>query len=574
MDSALEEEARGRALEDSVDRAGRECASSFGNYGIVVPRRLGCVATCSRGSHVLGPRCIRSTNMRAACSVNMTCKVRYTKRTFVHASAYPYGGRQSLCSPLDRVPPHITTPRSCPRCTMSYLSTLAPELLYIILSYLPPRDVVHFAQTCRRAAQFIQPDNFALWKSAFLHVFDHPRYAWDALVPSVRASNVLREAQWDWHHELRRRMVAFNAVCESDRLTLLKTIEQVVKTLLDIEQTAAYTTRDTEDKPQSLNLAFLSRLQNQSPDFDSIVHDYHRDINSVSLPLEFQAESDRAVTRSMVGRRVAIPPWASQFHVIHGPTKRERDSVFSKAAARAIVYDWNVTGSFAEYGPYDRSGGVNWQAVEAISSLMHRIFDMPLDMYKLTSYGFPMNIPKAIPVRPDSPEQDWAGLTGIWLGTYAFLDYRALVHFNIAHNQEYPLDLGEYEEACGDLMHLDIKVSDDEDLKLDTRLQPSLPYCHDLPILRFTGLSQNQTAGRPSIGVRGFVCLTPSGREVRWRLIIRYAGEDQWQLEGLQPGVRSGAIYGLWSHIDHDDHGPTGPFFYAPAALCDLGETD
>jgi hypothetical protein len=182
-----------------------------------------------------------------------------------------------------------------------------------------------------------------------------------------------------------------------------------------------------------------------------------------------------------------------------------------------------VTGPAAEFGPFNRdsSGTVNWQTVEAISSLMHRIFEMPLKMYELTSYGFPMNIPRAIPASPDNLKHDWAGVTGLWLGTYAFIDYRALVHFNIAHNQEYPVDLGEYEEACGDLMRLDITVDDSEDLKQDPRLQTQLPYCNDLPILHFSGISQNQAAGRPSIGVRGFVCLTPAGQEVRWRLIIR-----------------------------------------------------
>ena len=48
----------------------------------------------------------------------------------------------------------------------------------------------------------------------------------------------------------------------------------------------------------------------------------------------------------------------------------------------------------------------------------------------------------------------------------------------------------------------------------------------------------------------------------------RYAGADQWQLEGVQPsGIRSGGIYGLWSHVDHDDHGPMGPFYYVSCEL-------
>ena len=53
-------------------------------------------------------------------------------------------------------------------------------------------------------------------------------------------------------------------------------------------------------------------------------------------------------------------------------------------------------------------------------------------------------------------------------------------------------------------------------------------------------------------------------------MCFSYAGADQWQLEGVQPGgIRSGGVYGLWTHVDHDDHGPMGPFFYAPFDLCD-----
>ena len=57
--------------------------------------------------------------------------------------------------------------------------------------------------------------------------------------------------------------------------------------------------------------------------------------------------------------------------------------------------------------------------------------------------------------------------------------------------------------------------------------------------------------------------------------MCRYAGADQWQLEGVQPGgIRSGPIYGLWTHVEHDENGPTGPFYYCPLALCDRGELD
>jgi hypothetical protein len=186
------------------------------------------------------------------------------------------------------------------------------------------------------------------------------------------------------------------------------------------------------------------------------------------------------------------------------------------------VYDWSVTGEDAEYGPFhkDGSGEVNWQSVEAISSLMHRIFDTSLKAYRLHPTGFDVHVPHRQPINPAAPD-DWAGVTGVWAGTYAFLDYRALVHYNFAHSLEHPLDLGNYEEACGDLMRFDLEIDDSEELQNDQRLQSDLPYCDDLPKLYFEGTSTRQATERPSIGVRGVACLAPSGREVRWRLIIR-----------------------------------------------------
>jgi hypothetical protein len=187
-----------------------------------------------------------------------------------------------------------------------------------------------------------------------------------------------------------------------------------------------------------------------------------------------------------------------------------------------LVYDWSATGPAADYGPFcnDASGAVNWPVVEAISSLMHRILNTALKAYHLRHSGFVINVPRALPYDLAVLE-DWAGVTGTWLGTYAFLDYRALVHYNFAHNQEYPLDLGNYEEACGDLMRLVLAIDNSEELTQDQKLQTTLPYCKDLPMLFFEGTSGSGSTGRPSIGVRGSVCLAPGGREVRWRFIIR-----------------------------------------------------
>ena len=191
---------------------------------------------------------------------------------------------------------------------------LAPELLELILSYLEPHDLVSFARTCHRANEYIRPDNQMLWKAAFLHVFDHPKRAWASWTPTARAANRRREAEWDWFRELRRRCVAFHAVCQANAVAQTD-IKDVVTALLDVNQTASLLFVAGQSSPESLNLRFLDQLQQQAPDFDRFVHDYQHGIDSMSLPLESKAEHDRPITRSMLGRRVDVPVWASRFHV-------------------------------------------------------------------------------------------------------------------------------------------------------------------------------------------------------------------------------------------------------------------
>lgn len=466
--------------------------------------------------------------------------------------------------------PHVDPPSSA-------LIELAPELLELVLSYLDPHDLVSFAYTCQRANEFTRPSNQILWRSAFLQVFDDPKIAWELLVPTARQENRNRESTWDWFREVQQRFNAFNAVCQTTNATLLVDPEPIITTLLDVLETASYSTATNALSRSSLNLDFLDRLFRVAPNPEKIVHDYHRDIESVSLPLDLMADASRPLTRSMLGRRsTTIPEWASRLHIFYGMTKREDESVRAKSSARALVYDWGVTGPNADYGPFkkDKSGVVNWQTLEAITSLMHRIFDTICKAHRLrTPSGFRNSIPDMLLLDPLNRD-DWAGVTRVWMGTYAFLDYRALVHYNFANHLEYHMDLGDYEEACGDLMRLDLEIDDSEQLRKDSRLQTDLPYCKDLPKLYFSGQSSGRPSGRPYILVRGCVCLVPGGRQVRWRFIISYAGADQWQLEGVQPGgVRSGGIYGLWSHVDHDDHGPMGPFCYFPLESCEPSQS-
>lgn len=113
-------------------------------------------------------------------------------------------------------------------------------------------------------------------------------------------------------------------------------------------------------------------------------------------------------------------------------------------------------------------------------------------------------------------------------------------------------------------LHLDMSLRD------DPRLQTRLPICRDLPPLYFCGTSTNHDL-QMATEFRGMACLVLGGREVRWRFIVHRGGEDQWQLEGVQPGgVRSGCVIGMWTSCAREEGGPVGPFFYAPEELCKM----
>ncbi|KAK4050688.1 hypothetical protein OIV83_003414 [Microbotryomycetes sp. JL201] len=63
--------------------------------------------------------------------------------------------------------------------------------------------------------------------------------------------------------------------------------------------------------------------------------------------------------------------------------------------------------------------------------------------------------------------------------------------------------------------------------------------------------------------IRGTVKMTSDG-QVHWRYIIRYAGRDQWLMNGVQiGGPRSKyGVVGYWTAADHEEESPGGPFWY------------
>lgn len=110
------------------------------------------------------------------------------------------------------------------------------------------------------------------------------------------------------------------------------------------------------------------------------------------------------------------------------------------------------------------------------------------------------------------------------------------------------LDLTHYHEAVGDLMRLNLELDYPSPASPSTTLPPlttHLPTTRNsrLPPIHFIGTSLQSKSVTPDAAplssVRGVVQLTADDPpEVRWTLVIRYAGEDRWRLEGVQVGGR------------------------------------
>lgn len=460
---------------------------------------------------------------------------------------------------------------------------LPQELLAHTLSFLHPEVIMRFGRTCKQAHAFVNPQNQILWRSAFLHIFDDPNDAW-SMMPGSDALRVYSN-DWDWHHELVRRLSALREIrskwCAHDEAARAA---GHLDTLLSILDTAKFspTARDIangrlpveDDRYLSLNMLILADVDHYRAGLENLIHDsgtvrYMRYAGSDGNPWD---SPRRPVTRSMTWNEMEKnrPESASRLHVMFGLTVRERIENMARGAARRKVYDWSLSGPDNDYGPFKRdgSGQVDWSFLEGIHSVIARNFAMCVEGHISMPQGFCYSIPHRTLKDPTVPN-DWARVTGPWLGTYAFMDYADFFAYNTWDGQSGARPtLDDEPEACGDLMKLELQL--DETLADDPKLHTALPISKDLPPLYFQGLSRAHAGlHRPAIGVRGSVSLVPGNREVRWRFIITYSGQDQWQLEGIQPGgIRSGGIFGLWSQCDHEESGPVGPFCYFPMELC------
>lgn len=424
----------------------------------------------------------------------------------------------------------------------SRLLGLASELISNVLSFLKPHDLVAFGQTCKKASDFVSPQTTSLWRSAFLHVFDDPRDVWSALLPAAREANAVCERDWDWFCQLRKRMAATREIrikyqVERENYPQRQDYNAIVDALLDIFDTAAVKIPSLATLPQSsygstapqpssftrkesLNMERLRNALCRSQHTEKFIHDFHPDIDSPYYKPYIQSSwPGRPMTRSKA-QTFDVYDAASRLHVYYGLTARERSSRQAIGAARALVYDWFLIGPDTDYGPFQRHGNglINWNILEAVCTVIRLNFELVADGRVQVPDGLFRAAPGIFQCQPSHPE-DWARVSGSWLGTYSFLDYSDLFHFNIGYRPGPRPTLDGHLEACGDLMRLELVL--DDELRTDRRLQTKLPICKDLPPLFFSGTSRGHGSHRAVIEVRGSAALVPGAREVRWRFLIR-----------------------------------------------------
>jgi F-box-like len=419
--------------------------------------------------------------------------------------------------------------------TASELLALPPEVLELVLSLLDPYDLVSFGLLCKYAATFISPSNPTVWRHAFLHMWDDPNKAWSALLPSARAENGSYEAAWNWHSKVRDRCTALKAMTTANEVYRRQNLCSATNILIDILDTAyGRTSTDCTSKEtpadykcrRSLSITTLLEAFSKGSQAESAIHDYEVDlVTTTRMPEILSSTPGRPVTRSMSSGPKPVSENASKLHVFFGLTKRERHSDYSQGHARCIVYNWHLTSPECDYGPFKdvksgQWGQVNWKSLEAVSSLITRHMELLVGDQMTFPGGLRYALPYQVPSDPACPE-DWAGITGSWIGTYSFLDWTVLNQYNHLHweTRDHPI-LDSHDEARGDLMHLDLRL--DDSIKTDLRLATKMPICEDLPMLYFSGTSRGAGTNRPYISVRGTVSLVPGARQARWRFIIRY----------------------------------------------------
>ncbi|OCF78871.1 hypothetical protein I204_00815 [Kwoniella mangroviensis CBS 8886] len=506
---------------------------------------------------------------------------------------YDQASSSSSSSFLSPITPQVQSPllRAPSEIIQKVLSTSGGEEVHAIASA---------AKVCKELRSMIyeNPDQ-ALWRQVLVQHYDDPRTA--AAFPVPRSSSSINWKKNVQHRERVRRIFSDWA---EDKLNQVKQhIDLIIPTLLNMYLDISPTTpsSDPSTADDSPNSTLLSTWLRSSL-FKHIYESQYFTEPEPTTSYQLRSSPKRI-------KRKTVESVISQLHCLIPPaydddTREDREW---RGFMRRTVYNAKNFEEENDYGPFTPDGKVNWELIDAISSVMmcnaqELIKGDPtawLPAVQPLSYGVE-------PVRgwgytdlkrPDSLADgqvwDWAGIEGTWCGCYAFMDYVDWVALNypqsaFLHRLSSEIDLSLYHEALGDLMQLDLKICNDpyssnprenrceyHEFTTDRFPQPlpsmetDLPTSSLLPPLYFHGSSVPYAGGEapplPQNAIRGVVTLTADDPpQVRWTMIIRYRNEDRWRLECVQVGGRGSkrGFFGIWSDASRGEQSPCGPAWY------------
>ncbi|OWZ39488.1 hypothetical protein C356_04100 [Cryptococcus neoformans c45] len=510
-----------------------------------------------------------------------------------------------------------------PQAQSPFLS-LCPELIQRVLSTFGGRNVVclaNLAATCRKLRAYIYkcPDQ-AIWRDIYLEIYDDPRQA-SAFIKSRTTAEI------DWRKRLQDREFTIRVLREwhVDCWELAtQHLDRICDTLLDMYMDLPASFPGLGDDPScleadnfnrfysskpALNSSVLSYLLS-SPCFSDLYHHY-RILPSSPQPIQrlrsrpsSSSNNDNAIespalTFHSVRLQVQVctHPKLAKLHTLLPPRydeNEEQDREW-RGFMRELVYSQKNFTERNDWGPFTPDGKVDWVLVDALGSVMMSNAQEIVHNPEISDHWHDSIMPQSFGVEPtrgwgfshierplgvaDGDVWDWAGVQGSWCGSYAFLDYTDWISLNeprliLMRGRVAQLDLTHYHEAVGDLMRLDLTLDYPSPISPYTTLPPlttHLPTTHNsrLPPIHFVGTSLQSKSVTPEAAplssVRGVVQLTADDPpEVRWTLVIRYAGEDRWRLEGVQVGGRGSkrGFFGAWTDANKEEHSPNGPVWY------------
>ncbi|WWD21323.1 hypothetical protein CI109_105807 [Kwoniella shandongensis] len=470
--------------------------------------------------------------------------------------------------------------------------------------------VARMARSCRDLKQYVYGDSDqALWRDIHDMIYDNPRVA--GTYPDQRKTDEI-----DWRKKIQDREFVGRMFREWDEdkfPEVARHLDLVLETLLDmyldLPASVSYENSDPHATHDSRNVHFLNSYL-RTPLFAYIYHHLRlAETKQVLRPLPGQVGNPNRRT----DRRV-MNPILSRLHCLMPPeyddaTVEDREW---RGYVREVVYNGKNFQERNDWGPFREDGKVDWTLVDAISSVMmsnakevleseddgswrEAIHPMSFGVEAVRGWGYEhLQRPADL---PEGEVWDWAGVQGLWCGSYAFLDYADWVSLNeprliLLRGRITSLDLTRYHEAVGDLMRLNLVVdkqptttptattsSSDTSTSTSTssgstKLRPietALPTLDLLPPIHFHGDSvQHHGASTyplqtPMSFVRGVVRLTADNPpQVRWTLVIRYGNEDRWRLECVQVGGRGSkrGFFGIWTDALKEEHSPNGPIWY------------